>query len=243
MGVESGIKKKGRKHPSIKQQIRGVERLLKREGITEEVKKQHEAKLKELHAKSEGVKQRELEIKYSKKYHMVRFFERKNISRAIKKAKKELEEMPAVTTPHYSEPPQVTLRVEIFSTVASASAHNLSPFSHPNPKSLRQPPPKRHDKASKCRPEPREFDPQGGKERKECLKRISDLEEDLEYVQHFPRDRKYVSVLKTEDKDRVDEMRAIIKARIADKTAQELEQQMKEAMGSEDEADEVNPKP
>lgn len=109
-GLESGIKKKARKHPSIKQQIRGVERLLKREGITDEIRKQHEAKLKELHAKSEGVKKRELEIKYSKKYHMVRFFESKNISRAIKKAKKELEEMAAVTTPRNCHAFQIPLR-------------------------------------------------------------------------------------------------------------------------------------
>lgn len=37
----------------------------------------------------------ELEIKYSKKYHMVRFFERKNISKAIKKSRAELEGLEA----------------------------------------------------------------------------------------------------------------------------------------------------
>ena len=34
-----------------------------------------------------------MEIKYSKKYHMVRFFERKNIARAIKKLQAEMQSL------------------------------------------------------------------------------------------------------------------------------------------------------
>ena len=37
---------------------------------------------------------------------------------------------------------------------------------------------------------------------------------------HYPRDYKYVSVLKTEDKARVAEMRVLVKQRIAEKTAE-----------------------
>ena len=86
---EQGKKKK--KGSSLKQQLRGVERLLKRD-LTPEARAVHEKKLREIKNSMENKKKQELERKYSKKYHMVKFFEKKKVTRAIKKVERQLME-------------------------------------------------------------------------------------------------------------------------------------------------------
>jgi len=81
-----------RKKSSIKQQIRGIERLLKREGVAPEAKAAQETRLKELQDSLQDRQKRDLEQKYSKKYHMVRFFERKKVSRKLSQVVKQLED-------------------------------------------------------------------------------------------------------------------------------------------------------
>mmetsp|Transcript_18446 Transcript_18446/g.28766 ORF Transcript_18446/g.28766 Transcript_18446/m.28766 type:complete len:128 (-) Transcript_18446:857-1240(-) len=75
---------------SVKAQIRGIERLLKRD-LPAGIRAKNEAKLAELQGAVKAREQAEVEKKFSKKYHMVKFFERKNLEKQLKKVKRELE--------------------------------------------------------------------------------------------------------------------------------------------------------
>jgi len=55
------------------------------------------------------------------------------------------------------------------------------------------------------------------------------------YVRNFPKDQKYISVLKTEDKAKVEKMRELMEQRKKDQAEKEEERRRKEALGSEDE--------
>ncbi|GIL58622.1 hypothetical protein Vafri_13636 [Volvox africanus] len=78
------------KHRSLKNQIRGVERLLKKEGLDSRVRATKEAELAELREKMAKHQQQELERKYAVKYHKIKFFERVKLERAIKKLERRL---------------------------------------------------------------------------------------------------------------------------------------------------------
>merc|ERR1712216_538620 len=73
-----------------KQLIRGVERLLRREGLAADLRAAQEAKLAKLQQQQEDAKTKELEIKMSLKYKKAKFFERKKITRTLAKLAKRL---------------------------------------------------------------------------------------------------------------------------------------------------------
>merc|ERR1712216_217366 len=77
-----------------KQLIRGVERLLRREGLAADLRAAQEAKLaklqRQLEHQQEDAKTKELEIKMSLKYKKAKFFERKKITRTLAKLAKRL---------------------------------------------------------------------------------------------------------------------------------------------------------
>jgi len=165
-----GGRKKPEKKASAKAQIRGIERLLKRE-MPPDVRKQHEERLQALREGIEDRKHSELERKMSKKYHMVKFFERKKITKNVRRVEKSIQE--------------------------ASSAKEKAALQREHAKWL----------------------------------------EDLEYVENFPRDQPYMSVLKTPDRERVDKMRLVIKKLMQTSATQKAEQRRKDALGSEDEDD------
>ena len=161
-------KQKNEKKASTKQQIRGIERLLKRD-LPPDIRRQHEERLKALQEDIEERKHSELERKMSKKYHMVKFFERKKIAKNVRRVEKKIQEASSL------------------------------------------------------------------KEKAALQQEHAQWLEDLEYVEHFPRDKPYMSVLKTPDRERVDKMRLAIKKSMKQSAAQKAEERRKEALGSEDE--------
>eukprot|EP00163_Fabomonas_tropica_P015521 TRINITY_DN28325_c0_g1_i1.p1 TRINITY_DN28325_c0_g1~~TRINITY_DN28325_c0_g1_i1.p1 ORF type:complete len:311 (+),score=78.45 TRINITY_DN28325_c0_g1_i1:180-1112(+) len=84
-------KKKSGKTVSLKNQIRSLRRLLAKPDLPDEVRKAQEARMRELEAKQNEVQHKEIEKEMSKKYRMVKFFERRKISRMLDKVNKKLE--------------------------------------------------------------------------------------------------------------------------------------------------------
>lgn len=83
-----GVKKpvaKGKKIRSVKNEIRGVERLLKKADLDPKVRAKKEAELQQLRKRQEANQQAEVERKNAVRYHKVRFFERVKVERAIAK--------------------------------------------------------------------------------------------------------------------------------------------------------------
>ncbi|BDA48056.1 probable rRNA-processing protein EFG1 at N-terminal half [Coccomyxa sp. Obi] len=126
---KGGVKKKP---VSLKNQIRGIERLLRKEGLDARVRKKEEAKLQELKLAIEEHKRAEKERIYAVRYHKIRFFERIKLERAIKRAEKQ---------------------------IAEAS--------------------KKGDGAPTA-----------------LMEHLACLQDDLQYVMHFPKGEKYVSILR-----------------------------------------------
>lgn len=76
----------------IKKKIRDTERLLKRDKLPANVRVDNERTLKALKVQLKNIETQQKTKKIAKKYHMVRFFERKKATRQLKQAKKALEE-------------------------------------------------------------------------------------------------------------------------------------------------------
>ncbi|GAB4819147.1 hypothetical protein N2152v2_006193 [Parachlorella kessleri] len=140
--------KKKTKLPSIKNQIRGVQRLLAKEGLDAKVRQKQEERLKDLLLAKEQHDRAERERKYAKRYHKVRFFERVKIERHLHKLERQ-----------------------------QKSKQQLSP---------------------------------------EELAKLEQLREDLQYVLHFPKGEKYVSLLKEaptpEEQQKLEAERARLRA-------------------------------
>lgn len=97
---ENGIKKRkwvkrtGGKHagagkrPSVKNQIRSVERMLKREGLPAKLREEKERELERLRDQGKENKRVEREKKLSTRYHKVKFFERVKITRRMEQLEK-----------------------------------------------------------------------------------------------------------------------------------------------------------
>lgn len=90
-----GVSKPGKLHGgktssmrrSVSSQIRGLERLLKNKGksLPEKVRKAKEAHLAELQRLAGERGRRKSEFYVSKKYHMIRFFERRRLERVLQR--------------------------------------------------------------------------------------------------------------------------------------------------------------
>merc|ERR1712205_32264 len=78
-----------KKKASVKAQIRGIERLLKRD-LPDEVRAEQQARLQSLQRDAEGRKHARLEKRMCKKYHMVKFLDRTHISRRLKQVDRKL---------------------------------------------------------------------------------------------------------------------------------------------------------
>ena len=96
---EGGIKRKkwvprtGGKHaqakrPSVKNQIRSIERLLKRDGVPAKLREEKERELEKLRDAGKDNARIEREKKLSTKYHKVKFFERVKLTRRIEQLEK-----------------------------------------------------------------------------------------------------------------------------------------------------------
>ena len=74
------------KKPSVKNQIRGVRRFLAKRGdtLTPEARREQEKKLEMLERKLAASAQSEKERKLAKRYHHVKFFEKKKVLKKIK---------------------------------------------------------------------------------------------------------------------------------------------------------------
>lgn len=72
-----------------KRAIRGVERLLAKESLPAEVRKAHEAKLKQLQAEAEKWATAQRESKIAKRYHKVKFFEKRKLVRKLAKLQRD----------------------------------------------------------------------------------------------------------------------------------------------------------
>lgn len=75
----------------LKKKIRDIERLLKKDTLSADVRVVNERALKTLKNELKGSELNLKAKKLSKRYHMVRFFERKKAIRRLKQAKKNLE--------------------------------------------------------------------------------------------------------------------------------------------------------
>lgn len=76
----------------IKKKIRDLERLLKKDGLQASKRVELERAVAALNSQLEEADARDKERKNAKRYHMVRFFERKKAMRRLKQAAKEMEE-------------------------------------------------------------------------------------------------------------------------------------------------------
>jgi len=76
---------------SFKKQARSIERLLKRQ-LPDNVRQQKEAQLAEIQKKEQKQRRTDREKHFSKKYHKVKFFERRKIERQIALLKRQLTE-------------------------------------------------------------------------------------------------------------------------------------------------------
>lgn len=76
-----------------KKKIRDIERLLKRDNLPANVRAENQRALKALKIDLEGTQEQLKVKKIAKKYHMVRFFERKKALRKLKQAKKAHDEV------------------------------------------------------------------------------------------------------------------------------------------------------
>lgn len=76
----------------IKKKIRDLERLLRRDNLPANVRVDNERALKALQVQLGNVEQETKTKKVARKYHMVRFFERKKAIRQLKQAKKAYED-------------------------------------------------------------------------------------------------------------------------------------------------------
>lgn len=79
----------------IKKKIRDIQRLLKRTNLPATVRVNNERTLKALEHQLNNVVNKSKEKKVAKKYHMVRFFEKKKATRLLKQAKKAFDEAEA----------------------------------------------------------------------------------------------------------------------------------------------------
>ena len=79
---------RGGKKVSTKNQMRNIQRLLKREGLPEKLRLEKQRELEKLEVIFKENKQSELERKMAVRYHKVKFFERVKITRAIEKLEK-----------------------------------------------------------------------------------------------------------------------------------------------------------
>ncbi|KAK6462531.1 rRNA-processing protein EFG1 [Scheffersomyces coipomensis] len=77
----------------IKKKIRDIERLLKKDNLPANVRVENERSLKALKVELGNTKLNLKAKEISKKYHMVRFFEKKKAVRKAKQARKEFEEV------------------------------------------------------------------------------------------------------------------------------------------------------
>lgn len=77
----------------VKKKIRDIERLLKRENLPADVRIENERALKALNVDLQNAQLNLRAKKIAKKYHMVRFFEKKKAIRKYKQAKKALDEV------------------------------------------------------------------------------------------------------------------------------------------------------
>ena len=75
---------------SASKQVRSLERLLKRE-LPAHVRREKEAALAALQQQAQKAKRTQRERAFSKKYHKVKFFERRKVERRIAHLKKQLE--------------------------------------------------------------------------------------------------------------------------------------------------------
>ena len=80
--------------PSTKKRIRDIERLLKRDTLSAESKENLQRELNSLKSANDRNKLREKEKVLSKKYHMVKFFERKKLTRSVRAVDNKLKEDP-----------------------------------------------------------------------------------------------------------------------------------------------------
>lgn len=76
----------------IKKKIRDIERLLKRDTIPANIRIDNERALKALHVELENAQHNLKTRENAKKYHMVRFFERKKATRRLKHAHSSLQQ-------------------------------------------------------------------------------------------------------------------------------------------------------
>ncbi|GAX82616.1 hypothetical protein CEUSTIGMA_g10042.t1 [Chlamydomonas eustigma] len=130
---QTGAKKKA---PTLKYQIRSLERLCRLDRLDDKVKAIKEVELKALKKQQEELRQEEIAKKYAKRYHHVRFFERVKIERTLTKLERKVKSHSEGTGP-----------------ALTAEEHS----------------------------------------------RLQQLKEDLEYVMHFPKLEKYVSLLRDAD--------------------------------------------
>lgn len=103
LGVNKPGKASGGKRTSTRRavsaQIRGLERLLKNKGKTlpENVQKAKQAQLAELQRLMGERGRRQSEFRVSKKYHMIRFFERRRLERILQRLEQKPESPEAVS--------------------------------------------------------------------------------------------------------------------------------------------------
>ncbi|KAL3688035.1 hypothetical protein R1sor_014344 [Riccia sorocarpa] len=93
LGVRKEDDKKKSKIVSIKNQIRSIERLLKKPLLSDEVKHAQEVRLEDLRKQAEQHTRTELERKMALRYRKVKFFERRKIERRIRRVEKQLRTM------------------------------------------------------------------------------------------------------------------------------------------------------
>lgn len=76
----------------VKKKIRDIQRLLRKDNLPADVRHENERALKALQVDLDNTQARLRAAKNAKKYHMVRFFERKKALRKLKQARKALAE-------------------------------------------------------------------------------------------------------------------------------------------------------
>lgn len=105
----NNIGKKGTRKPTLKKQIRDIERLIEREGIPEEIKNAKKSQLRDL--KKQLKKQKEA-LKFDLKYKKIKFGEKRKLIRNMEKTKKALAEAELKNDANAKKECEATLKVQ-----------------------------------------------------------------------------------------------------------------------------------
>ena len=210
------------KKQSIKNQIRNINRFLRKKGadLDEATKQDQQRKIEALERQIAGKVVKKKEQKLATKYHMVKFFEKKKVLRKIKKAQKAIQAADTTSSSSTSSTSSSTRAAASAAAAAAAAAaakahyKQLKSNSAPqadidaakkNYKSLKSAAAAAATTTTPTTTTPTTTTPTGETSLEQDLQTAQDQ---LIYIDYFPKDHKYVSLFVKDDLNDADNQKA-----------------------------------